>query len=274
MKINLHRIATYPAPFRLGIFILGLLLLWLPLAVPLFWLLRDNPNLSTIVTMGALAIEFLIFIPVWGKWVYRESQLFARYGLSWERGNAIALLNGLAIGLIFVLGLFVIMGSLGWLEFQPNSRLWRVVAEGLLSASAIALGEEIFFRGWLLDELERDYSPKIALWVNASLFAILHFLKPIAEAIRTFPQFPGLIILGLALVWAKRSHRNRLGISIGLHGGLVWGYYILNVGQLVKYNNVVSPWITGVDGNPVGGAMGILGLSLLAVWMGRRDRSG
>jgi membrane protease YdiL (CAAX protease family) len=271
LKINLHRLATYPAPFRLGIFILTLLLLWLPGAVPLFWLLRDDPNLSTIVTMGVLAVEFLLLIPAWGRWVYGEPRMFARYGLSWSRGNATALLNGFGIGLIFVLGLFVLMGSWGWISFKPASNLGRIIIEGFLSASAIAFGEELFFRGWLLDELERDYSPKTALGIDAIVFATLHFLKPVAEIIRTFPQFPGLLILGLALVWAKRSRRNRLGISIGLHGGLVWGYYILNVGQLIKYNNLVSPWVTGVDGNPVAGVMGIFGLSLLAVWMRKND---
>lgn len=221
--------------------------------------------------MGLLAIAFLLFIRFWGKWVYRQPRMFARYGLSLTRGNAIALLNGLSIGLIFVLGLFALMGIPGWLQFQPASNLPRVVAEGLLSALGIAFAEELFFRGFLLDELERDYSPSTSLWADAIIFATLHFLKPIAEIFRTFPQFPGLILLGLALVWAKRSRRNHLGIAIGLHAGLVWGYYILNVGQLVQYSDRVSPWITGVDGNPVAGAMGLLGLSFLAVWMRARS---
>ena len=72
------------------------------------------------------------------------------------------------------------------------------------------------------------------------------FLKPIAEVIRTFPQFPGLVLFGLTMVWAKRGCRQRLGICIGLHAGLVWGYYILNVGELIEYPQKVSPWITGV----------------------------
>jgi uncharacterized protein len=222
--------------------------------------------------MGLLGIEFLLFVPLWGKQVYRRSGMFARYGLSLTRANAIALLEGLSLGFVFVLGLFALMERLGWVQFKPASDLLRVVAEGLLSALGIGFAEELFFRGWLLDELERDYSPKISLWADATIFALLHFLKPIAEIIRTFPQFPGLILLGLVLVWAKRSRRNHLGISIGLHAGLVWGYYILNVGQLVRSTDTVSPWITGVDGNPVAGMMGLLGLSILAVWLRARSR--
>jgi LPXTG-motif cell wall-anchored protein len=57
---------------------------------------------------------------------------------------------------------------------------------------------------------------------------------------------------------------------MGLHAGLVWGYYILNVGQLVQYSNQVSPWITGVDRNPIAGVMGLLFLGTLAFWMRKR----
>jgi uncharacterized protein len=73
--------------------------------------------------------------------------------------------------------------------------------------------------------------------------------------------------LGIALVLAKYQHGDRLGISIGIHGGLVWGYYILNVGQLIKYNGQVPDWVTGIDGNPIAGVMGLIFLSGLTLKM-------
>ena len=268
MKPNFHPIAFYPAPLRLGIFLLALLLIWLPLAVPIHLLLSKNPNLVTIVTMGLLFLEFLWLLRFWGKKVYQQPKLLKRYGLTWTRQNGIELLNGLSIGLLFCLGLFAVEGILGWVELRtPSVSLLKVTLEGLLSALGISLAEQLLFRGWLLDELQRDYSPKTVLWTNAVIFALLHFIKPIEEVIRTFVQFPALVLLGLTLVWAKRSHRNRLGICIGLHAGLVWGYYILNVGQLVQSTHQVSPWITGIDGNPIAGAMGLLFLGILAFWM-------
>ena len=137
--------------------------------------------------------------------------------------------------------------------------------EGLLTACGVSLAEELFFRGWLLTELEKDYSPAVSLWLNAVIFAILHFLKPAAEMLRTLPQFPGLLLLGLILVWAKRSHRNCLGICLGLHAGLIWSYYAVNVGELVQYTQRVPLWITGVDGNPLAGILGIGLLVIMAV---------
>ena len=247
-----------------------LLLLWLPVAAPIYWLGRD-PNLVTILTMGLLFAGFVLLLRVWGRKVYREPQLFKRYGLAGTRQNSLDLLKGLSIGLLFTFGLFALEGLLGWLEFQkPPVLLPKVILEGLVSALGIGFAEELVFRGWLLDELQRDYSPKVSLWANAIAFAVLHFIKPLFEVIRTLAGFPGRLLLGLTLVWAKNSSGGRLGLPIGLHAGLVWGYYIINVGQVVKYSNQVSPWITGVDGDPTAGVMGLLFLSILAFWMRKR----
>ncbi|BAU63219.1 Abortive infection protein [Stanieria sp. NIES-3757] len=218
--------------------------------------------------MGLLFIEFLILSWIWGKYVYQQPNLLTKYGLVWTKINGFNLLKGLAIGFCFCWGLFSLEALFGWVKFNPASEfLLRIVLEGLLSALGIALAEELVFRGWILRELEQDYTKNKAVFINALFFALSHFIKPIAEIIRTFITFPALLILGLTLVWAKWGHRNRLGICIGIHGGLVWGYYILNVGNLLTYTNQVPAWITGIDGNPIAGIMGLLFLSLLAMWM-------
>nr|WP_254011808.1 CPBP family glutamic-type intramembrane protease [Limnofasciculus baicalensis] len=228
----------------------------------------NDSNLVTILTMGLLFGFFLLSVQFWGRNVYREPRLLKRYGFHGTRQNSLNLLKGLIIGLLFVLGLFALEGGLGLLEFQtPSQELPRIILEGFASGLGVGLAEELVFRGWLLDELERDYRPKVSLLADAVIFAVLHFIKPLSEMLRTLPQFPGLVLLGLTLVWGKRSHKNSLGISIGLHGGLVWGYYIINVGKLVQYSDQVSPWITGVDSNPIAGFMGLLLLGILAFWM-------
>jgi membrane protease YdiL (CAAX protease family) len=261
-------IANYPAPLRLGIFIIFLLCLWLPLAIPLYLLLNNDPNLTTIVTMGMLYINFVILLFIWNKKVYKINNWWQIYGLVFTRINAIELLNGLTIGLFFTFGLFIVELALGWVNFMPPpDNFTRILFEGLLSALGIALAEELLFRGWLLEELKKDYSLQACLLLNGIIFATLHFLKPLEEIIRTFPQFPALFLLGITLVWAKIGHSNRLGICIGLHGGLVWGYYIINVGKIVNYTDKVSPIFTGIDNNPLAGIMGLIGLGILSILM-------
>ncbi len=271
MKIHWSKFAPYPASLRLGIFIAILLMLWLPIALPLYLLLNYDPNLASIITMVALFGIFLFLLKFWSKNVYGITEGFKFYGLVWTRKNGVDWLKGISIGLLFTFTLFLTESLFGWVQIQPSKTfLLKIILEGSLTGLGVAFAEELFFRGWLLTELEKDYSPNKSLWFSALIFALLHFLKPLAEVIRTFPQFPALVLLGIALVLAKRSHQQRLGICMGLHGGLVWGYYILNVGQLVRYSETVPTWITGIDRNPLAGVMGILFLSLLVLWNKRK----
>ncbi len=157
---------------------------------------------------------------------------------------------------------------MGWLVWQqPKIFLLQIILEGLIVSLGVAFAEELVFRGWLLDELQRDYKPSVALRIDAVAFATLHFIKPLEAIIHTLPQFPALVLLGLTQVWGKGWRRGRLGLPIGLHGGLVWGYYIINVGGLIKYSGEVPDWVTGVNNNPLQGLMGVLFMSVLAFWM-------
>lgn len=280
MKINLISVAQYPAPIRLGIFLLILAILWLPRAALIYLLVGlagngDSPgvrNLLTILTMALLFADFFFLLRVWGENVHRQPQLLKKYGVTAQPKNGLDLVKGLSLGVVITFSLFGLESLLGWVAWQsPTMFLPQLILEGLLSALGVGFAEELVFRGWLLDELQRDYRPNVSLWIDALIFAVSHFLKPISEIIRTFPQFPALLLLGLTLVWSKRGSKGRLGISIGLHAGLVWGYYMINVGQMVQYSGGVSEWITGVDKNPLAGVMGLLFLSAMALAMRKRS---
>jgi uncharacterized protein len=273
---NLSQIKNYPAPGRMFSFLLVLALLWLPGLALIYLVMGSTQNLEdpgtknllSILTMGLLAIEFIALLPWWGKQVYQHPNLYARYGLVFTRKNGLLLLKGITIGAGFALALFVTQGWLGWLTWQsPRLPLFQLALEGSATALGVGLAEELFFRGWMLDELERDYTPIVVLIADASIFAILHFIKPIPVMLASLPQFPGLFLLATAVIIAKRQHQNLLGISIGLHAGLVWAYYIINVGKMVKYSGRVSDWITGINGNPISGLLGLIFLGILAILM-------
>lgn len=270
MKDYLSRVGKYPAPARLALFLLLLLAVWGPIGLPLYWLVPD-PNWAGILATIGLYAAFIFLARLWGRYVYGQPQILRLYGLEFSRQNGQDLFGGLGLGLFGLLSLLTLETLLGWLEWQvPNlSGLPLVMGEGLLVALGVGFAEELLFRGWLLDELQRDYSPGVSLGANATIFAVLHFIKPWEEIIRTFPAFPGLVLLGLTLGWAKRSREGRLGKPIGFHAGLVWGYYIINVGQLVQYSGAVPAWITGLDNNPLAGVMGLLFLGAIATAMYR-----
>ena len=269
---HLRKVKQQAVTFRLFYFLACLAIVWLPLAIPISWLLRSDPNLVTIVTMGLLLVIFVILQKWWSKYVYRETHIFTKHGLHFNRLSLIIFIKGLAIGFGVCWALFITEAALGLVEINNASLgLLKVIVEGLSSALGIAFAEELVFRGWILHELEQDYNNSKALWISAVVFAIAHFLKPLAEIIRTVVTFPALLLLGLTLVWAKRSYRNNLAICIGIHGGLVWGYYILNVGNLLVYNKKIPNWITGIDGNPIAGLLGLSFLILLASIMRKKQ---
>lgn len=263
---SFKKISKFSAPVRILLFIGVLSFLWLPLALPIYWLLREDNNLATILTMTLLFIELLFFWRFWGKSVHSEAKIYVRYGLTRNNKNIAEFAKGLTIGFWFCLSLFIVEAFLGWLKVVASPSL-PIVTEGLLSAVGIGLAEELLFRGWLLDELQRDYGRLASIYFSAGIFAVAHFLKPIEEIIRTAVTFPALLLLGIALVLAKYRHGDRLGISIGIHSGLVWGYYIVNVGQIIEYTSEVPAWVTGIDGNPIAGVTGLIfltGLILIA----------
>ena len=272
--LNLSNIKNYPAPGRMLSFLLVLIILWVPGLALIYFVMGSTQNLEdpgtknllSILTMGLLAIEFIALIPWWGRRVYQHPNLYARYGLVFTRQNGLLLLKGLAIGSCFTFALFITQGLLGWLTWQsPRLSIFQLALEGSATALGVGLAEELFFRGWMLDELERDYSQQFSWITDAGLFAILHFLKPIPAILASLPAFPGLFLLATVVIIAKRKYRNLLGISIGLHAGLVWAFYIINVGNMVKYSGRVSDWITGINGNPISGLLGIIFLGALAL---------
>jgi uncharacterized protein len=284
--LNLSHIKNYPAPGRMLSFLLVLAILWLPGLALIYLVMGSTQNLEdpgtknllSILTMGLLAIEFIALLPWWGKKVYQHPNLYHRYGLVLSRQNGLLLLKGLAIGAGFAFALFITQGLLGWLTWQsPRLSILQLALEGSATALGVGLAEGLFFRGWMLDELERDYTPKVALIFDAGLYAALHFLKPIPVILASVPEFPGLCLLGTIVIIAKRQNSNLLGMSIGLHAGMVWAYYIVNVGNMVKYSGRVSDWITGINGNPISGLLGLIFLGILAILMSnlapKADRS-
>jgi uncharacterized protein len=271
LKFQLSDLAKLSVPLRLAAFMLCLGCLWLPFAVPIY-LLVDDPNTESLLSLPILYGEFILLLRVLGLRVYQVPNLLWRYGLEFSRRSGAEWFWGFALGSGSLLGLFALEGVLGWVAWQsPSGSLVQVLLEGFLVAVAIGFAEELLFRGWLLEELQRDYSPTAAQWLSAVIFAMVHGFRF---------QLPALVLLGAALVWAKRtygkeklylmsslqtSRQGRLALPMGLHSGLVWAYYGLNVGQIITYTGQGPAWVTGLERNPLAGLLGIGFMAMLAL---------
>jgi uncharacterized protein len=256
--------------WRLVVFMGVLLLLWAPLALLLiglghYW---EQADLAEIGMLAGLYVLFVLWLRQWGRGIYGWPSPLRAYGLAggWRFGVGAIATFGLGCGSIF--GLFALESLLGWAAWQQRDpEFGRILLEGLLMATLVGFAEELLFRGWLLAELERDYGSKAAMVLNGVIFAVAHFIRPWDDIIRTFPQFIGLFILGVALVFARRA--GSLALPIGLHAGLVWGYYLIRIGDLAQETGRVPVWVTGIDENPLAGLLGLGVLSILAFCFAR-----
>jgi uncharacterized protein len=271
-KLPWAQVATYPPLGRVLIFLLIVVVLWLPLALPLYWLAGQEllPG-GDLFPTALLYLVFLLVLPRWERLVRAEKRPWAKVGFVGRQALSRGMAVGALLGAISLVVLAVVQVVLGWAELNPAGArgldLVQVALVGAAAATAVGWSEEILFRGWLLRELEQGWSPAVALGVTSLIFAIAHFIKPLDAILALLPQFVGLLLLGQVLGWARRipvgagEQTTGLGHPAGLHAGLVWGYYLLEVGKLLLPTGQVPAWVTGVDGNPLAG---LLGLGLLA----------
>ena len=170
-----------------------------------------------------------------------------------------ALLRGLIKALLLlalVVACLALAGQIGW---QPRLTP-ALLLNGLLLGLGVGFAEEVLFRGWLLGELERLLGAQRALWLQAAIFSLVHTRFNLAAPL-LLALLGGLLLLGLALGLQRRADAGLLWGAIGLHGGLVGGWFVLNQGMLAINPNAPA-WLIG-PANPIGGLAGWLGLGLL-----------
>lgn len=252
--------------------------LWLPLGIASTIILHRNKAISASwqpfkpITaeqkIPLLASLYLIApLVLWGANKILGNS-FSSYGVIWDwsilRSNGIGFVIG-AIGLAILFGL---QTGLGWVKWQiAGKTIISVTLPILLLAVWISATEELIFRGFVLTQLQQDYSIYIAATICSLIFAVLHLVW---EQKETLPQLPGLWLMGMVLVLARYVDKGNLGLAWGLHSGLVWAIATIDTLELITYTGKVPQWVTGKYGKPLAGLMGISFLLAIGavLWLG------
>ena len=195
----------------------------------------------------------------------------------WRRlgvvGHPAAVARALVRGLLKAL---LLLAPLVGVLLACGAARWRGSLEPAAALNALALllgvgfAEELLFRGWLWGELGLRLSPARALLVQALVFALVHPWYRLA-GLGAPALLGGLILLGVALALQRRADGGLLWGAVGLHGGLVGGWFALQAG-LLEIGPQAPAWLLGPGGaaaNPIGGLAGWLGLAGL-LWVRRR----
>jgi len=176
------------------------------------------------------------------------------------------LLRALAL-LALVVGSLLASGGARWIG--PAGLGGGEVLNALALVVGVGFAEELVFRGWLWGELQRQMAPRGALLLQAAVFALVH---PWSQAgwLGAVGLLGGLLLLGLNLALVRRDDGGVLWGAVGLHGGLVGGWFALQAG-LLELLPGSPPWLAGPGGsqpNPIGGLVGWIGLGGLLVLRG------
>ncbi len=113
--------------------------------------------------------------------------------------------------------------ALGFLHFHSRvAHPWLVAPAWIFTFFAVALPEEIFFRGWMQNLLERRVGRTAALIVTACLFGLAHFNKRAVHF-----NWKYVLLAGIAGIFYGRAWRadRRVGASAITHATVdtVWG---------------------------------------------------
>ena len=255
--------------------------LFIPLLYALGWLAAVPLTLVGLpahqVSLTGTLLSFVLFLLVMPRWAalrWSEPQPWAALGI-WganpgeQPAPAAALLKGLLIaaGLLTVItSVVLINGSGNWRGEVDITQLTNAV----LLCLGVGFAEEIIFRGWLWVELDLMMGSRLGALVQACIFSLVHTRFHLGLAAMS-GLLVGLFLLGMVLAKQRKVERGSLWSCIGLHGGLVAGWFLLQNGLLQLSPNAPT-WLVGPGGdtpNPLGGVIAIACLVPLSIAKGK-----
>ena len=250
-------------------------ILYIPLLYLLGWLLakpillidREIENISLIGTIFTF-ILFIFSLPKWFEIRWGINNSWSLLGINnFNRQKKI--ISYFIKGLIYSILLFSLI-LIPMIKYEWCKWVGIVSSEILLNSILLLIGvgfaEELIFRGWLLEELKNQFGFKKALISQALVFSFAHigFDMPFWEMLSILS---GLFFLGILLSIRRLKDDNSLWGCIGLHGGLVGIWFLLNNG-LIEISKDAPMWLVGpgnINTNPLGGLYGIFLLIFLCI---------
>jgi uncharacterized protein len=255
VTVRISRPAVFCVPYVLvavsyGEFRWGWFSLYLLLPVAVSWLLYlasvadpeqrgDWRDLAVLLVLG-LAVDLRWFEPAWpprlavfNKMLLLDSGIYGFLVIRRLQGVGFDLrlrVADLRIGireLAMYAPIAIVLGlELGFLHFHAQlSSLFHVVVAWAFTFFFIAVPEELFFRGWMQNLLERRIGQRGALIATAILFGLSHFNKRAAHF-----NWQYVVLAALAGIFYGRAWRQerRVGASAVTHASVdtLWSLWL------------------------------------------------
>ncbi len=231
---------------------------WL-LAKPFLLIGVEKENLSLIGTVFTFLL-FIISMPKWFelRWGLKNTWIVLGIGKVDKKRNRISyFLKGLISSIILLSLILILVISNEWGNWIGKLTP-EILVNSLILIIGIGFAEELIFRGWLVEELKNQYGLTKAIIFQALVFSLVHvgFNIPFWQMISILF---GLFLLGILLSLIRIKDDNSLWGCVGLHGGLVGIWFLINNG-LIDISEDAPIWLVGpgnINTNPLGGFYGI-----------------
>ncbi|ABV50004.1 Abortive infection protein [Prochlorococcus marinus str. MIT 9215] len=235
---------------------------------PLLLLNFEKENLSLIGTIFTFLL-FIFLLPYWFNIKRNISSTWLLLGITKHKflKNFVSFSQGILFALFLIILILVPLlqqNCISWIGEFSLSILLNSIVLGL----GVGFAEEIIFRGWLLEELKFEYGTKISIAIQAIVFSYVHnfsnelFWNMIGLRL-------GFILLGIFLSLVRIRDQGSLWNCIGIHGGLVGIWFLLNNG-LIEFKENTPSFLAGPftqnTPNPIGSFSAILILLLLCIF--------
>jgi membrane protease YdiL (CAAX protease family) len=226
-----------------------------------------------LLTLAALASLLSALLITWAFRRFLDKDTLLGLGLQRSKRWPREVGTGLALGFFLMAFIFGLEWALGWVRLQGFAWHWRppMTLVSLLLGYAsfyifVAFGEEIAFRGYILQNLRQDWGTLVALLVSSFLFALLHGLNP---------HFTPLALVGIALAGVFMAYgyllSGSLWLPIAFH--FAWNFAqgplfsfpvsgLASEGLLLLERGDSPSLITGGAFGPEGGIVGVIALLL------------
>lgn len=197
--------------------------------------------------LAALIINGCFFLTAYlfRKFIDRKS--FMSEGFRWSSAYA---RTGLFTALFVIVGGTAFLLLFGYLHFTVVTFTLYPFLINIFIFILVAFGEEIFFRGYLLNNLMQNMHKWVALIISAIFFMLMHLDNP-GAAITFLPVlsvFIGGILFGINYIYTKN-----LWFGICLH--FLWNFL---QGPVLSYDVSGTP-VTGIFKHSLSGSSFITG---------------
>lgn len=211
------------AGWRLAVQVGLWLAISLPLAIPGVFVLMLIPESFDVVNVVLNAVSFIGSVLLARRLIDRRS--IKSLGLQIDRLAVRDLLVGIGIAGVQIMVIYLIETQAGWLEFEGfawQAIGWLDLIGGLiwwgLLFLAVGFYEELFSRGYQLQNLEEGLNEFWAVVLSSGFFGLIHLINPGA----TWKSTLGVAVAGAFFAFAYLRTR-QLWLPIGMHIG--WNFF-------------------------------------------------